>query len=97
MNILHIDCSSPPESHSRQLSAAIVKKLLEVTRGARIGRRDFASAPLPHASPEYATALSSPATLAARPTRLSGVCDPARPWRQPDLVGFCGISRATFV
>jgi FMN-dependent NADH-azoreductase len=67
MNILHIDCSPRPESHSRQLSAAIVKKLLEVAPGASISRRDFAAAPLPHASPDYATALSSPATLAAPP------------------------------
>jgi FMN-dependent NADH-azoreductase len=67
MNILHIDCSPRPESHSRQLSAAIIKKLLEVAPGASISRRDFAAAPLPHASPDYATALSSPATLAAPP------------------------------
>jgi FMN-dependent NADH-azoreductase len=67
MNILHIDCSPRPESHSRQLSAAIVKKLLEVAPGASITRRDFATTPLPHASADYATALSSPATLAAPP------------------------------
>ncbi|AMB88126.1 FMN-dependent NADH-azoreductase [Pseudomonas agarici] len=67
MNILHIDCSSRPESQSRQLSAAIVNKLLEVTPDASISRRDFAADPLPHASPDYATALSSPATLAAPP------------------------------
>jgi FMN-dependent NADH-azoreductase len=67
MNILHIDCSPRPESHSRQLSAAIVKKLLEVAPGAGISRRDFAASPLPHASPDYATALSTPATLAAPP------------------------------
>ncbi|MDX8494745.1 NAD(P)H-dependent oxidoreductase [Mesorhizobium sp. VK22B] len=67
MNILHIDCSPRPESQSRQLSAAIVKKLLEVAPEASISRRDFAAAPLPHASSDYATALSSPATLAAPP------------------------------
>ena len=65
MNILHIDCSPRPESHSRELSAAIVKKLLEVAPGVSISRRDFAAAPVPHASPDYATTLSSPATLAA--------------------------------
>jgi FMN-dependent NADH-azoreductase len=65
MNILHIDCSPRPESHSRELSAAIVQKLLEVLPGASISRRDLASAPLPHASADYATTLSSPATLAA--------------------------------
>jgi FMN-dependent NADH-azoreductase len=67
MNILHIDCSPRPESHSRQLSAAIIKRLFEVAPGASISRRDFAAAPLPHASSDYATALSSPATLAAPP------------------------------
>jgi FMN-dependent NADH-azoreductase len=65
MNILHIDCSPRPGSHSRQLSAAIVKQLLAVAPNASINRRDFAGTPLPHASPEYATTLSSPATLAA--------------------------------
>ncbi|HWU97052.1 MAG TPA: NAD(P)H-dependent oxidoreductase [Oxalicibacterium sp.] len=67
MNILHIDCSPRLESHSRRLSAAIVKKLLEVAPDASISRRDFAAAPLPHASSNYATALSSPTTLAAPP------------------------------
>jgi len=65
MNILHIDCSPRPESQSRQLSAAIVKKILEMAPEARICRRDFAASPLPHASPDYAMTLSSPATLAA--------------------------------
>jgi FMN-dependent NADH-azoreductase len=64
-NILHIDCSPRPESHSRQLSGAIVKKIVEVAPGASISRRDFAAVPLPHAAPDYATTLSSPATLAA--------------------------------
>ena len=64
-NILHIDCSPRPESHSRQLSGAIVKKILEVAPGASISRRDFAAVPLPHAASDYATTLSSPATLAA--------------------------------
>jgi FMN-dependent NADH-azoreductase len=72
MNILHIDCSPRPESHSRQLSAAIVRMLLEVAPGASISRRDFAAAPLPHASPNYATALSTPATLAVRPRGRTG-------------------------
>jgi FMN-dependent NADH-azoreductase len=68
MNILHIDCSPRPESHSRQLSAAIVRQLLEVAPGASISRRDFAVDPLPHASADYAATLSSPATLAAPPS-----------------------------
>lgn len=65
MNILHIDCSPRPESHSRQLSAAIVGRALALVPDATITRRDFAVAPLPHASSDYATTLSSPVTLAA--------------------------------
>jgi FMN-dependent NADH-azoreductase len=65
MNILHIDCSPRQESHSRQLSAGIVKKLLEVAPSASISRRDLGADPLPHAAADYATTLSSPATLAA--------------------------------
>jgi FMN-dependent NADH-azoreductase len=67
MNILHIDCSPRPRSHSRQLSAAIVEKLIKVAPGVTISRRDFAATSLPHASPDYATALSSPAALAFPP------------------------------
>lgn len=65
MNILHIDCSPRAESHSRSLSVAIVKRLLELAPGATIARRDFGTAPLPHATSGYAITLSSPATLAA--------------------------------
>jgi len=65
MNILHIDCSPRPESHSRKLSAAIVEKILEVAPAASIGRRDLGATPLPHAAADYATTLSSPTTLAA--------------------------------
>lgn len=65
MNILHIDCSPRLDSHSRGLSAAIVQQLLEIEPGAIISRRDLANAPLPHASADYATTLSTPATLAA--------------------------------
>ena len=65
MNILHIDCSPRSESHSRQLSAAIVERLLEIAPFASIIRRDLGTVPLPHASADYATTLSSPATLAA--------------------------------
>jgi FMN-dependent NADH-azoreductase len=67
MNILHIDNSPRRESHSRQLSAAIVEKLLEVAPGASITRRDLGADPLPHTVALYAAALSSPATLAAPP------------------------------
>jgi len=34
MNNLHVDSSPRQESHSRQLSAAIIEKLLEVAPGA---------------------------------------------------------------
>lgn len=43
-----------------------------LTPDASICRRDFAAAPLPHAAPNYATTLSSPATLAAP---LAGALD----------------------
>lgn len=65
MNILHIDCSPRPDSHSRKLSAAIIDKLLELMPDASISRRDLGAHPLAHAAPDYATTLSSPATLAA--------------------------------
>ena len=67
MNILHIDCSPRLQSHSRELSAAIVEKLLAVAPGARVIRQDFAAKALPHAAADYAVALSSPTTLAAPP------------------------------
>lgn len=65
MNILHIDCSPRPESHSRRLSAAIVERILALAPDADITRRDLAITPVPHAPSDYATTLSTPATLAA--------------------------------
>ncbi|WP_025600288.1 FMN-dependent NADH-azoreductase [Burkholderia sp. WSM2230] len=65
MNILHIDCSPRRESHSRQLSSAVVDKLLTILPGARISRRDLGYEPVPHASADYAAALATPASLAA--------------------------------
>ncbi|RVH05173.1 FMN-dependent NADH-azoreductase [Sinorhizobium meliloti] len=67
MHILHIDGSPRQESHSRQLSAAIVNKLREVAPGASITRRDLGLEPLPHTLASYAAALASPASLAAPP------------------------------
>ncbi|EJC84293.1 acyl carrier protein phosphodiesterase [Rhizobium leguminosarum bv. trifolii WSM2297] len=67
MNILHIDSSPRQQSHSRQLSAAIVEKLLEVAPGRAITRRDLGAEPLPQTLALYAAALASPATLAAPP------------------------------
>jgi FMN-dependent NADH-azoreductase len=63
--ILHIDCSPRMASHSRQLSAEIVERLLEVAPGAVVKRRDLGTDPLPHAASDYAITLSSPKTLAA--------------------------------
>jgi len=65
MNILHIDCSPRPESHSRQLSIAIVEKLLTILPGANISRRDLGREPVPHTGSDYAAVLASPAALAA--------------------------------
>jgi FMN-dependent NADH-azoreductase len=65
MNILHIDCSPRPESHSRQLSAAIVEKLLTISPDASISRRDLGYEPTPHIGSDYAAVLASPASLAA--------------------------------
>ena len=67
MNILNIDSSPHQQSHSRQLSAVIVEKLLAVAPEASITRRDLGVEPLPHTMADYAAALSSPATLAAPP------------------------------
>ncbi|MGY6127132.1 FMN-dependent NADH-azoreductase (plasmid) [Paraburkholderia strydomiana] len=65
MNILHIDCSPRRESHSRQLSSAVVDKLLAILPGASISRRDLGYEPIPHAGAGYAAALATPASLAA--------------------------------
>ena len=65
MNILHIDCSPRRESHSRQLSSAVVDKLLSILPDASISRRDLGYEPIPHASADYAAALATPASLAA--------------------------------
>jgi FMN-dependent NADH-azoreductase len=65
MNILHIDCSPRLKSHSRQLSREIVERLLEVSPGASISRRDLGAVPVPHVPSDYAITLSSPTALAA--------------------------------
>jgi FMN-dependent NADH-azoreductase len=65
MNILHIDCSPRPESHSRQLSAAVVEKLLAILPDANISRRDLGYEPIPQTGFDYAAVLASPASLAA--------------------------------
>ncbi|TCK19765.1 FMN-dependent NADH-azoreductase [Ancylobacter aquaticus] len=65
MNILHIDCSPRPVSHSRQLSAGIVQRLLSGAPGATISRRDLGTQPVPHPASDYAAALASPAAMMA--------------------------------
>lgn len=64
MNILHIDCSPRRESHSRQLSAAVVERLLKFDANASITRRDLGLEPIPHARTDYATMLSAPTVVA---------------------------------
>lgn len=59
MHILHIDCSPRASSYSRQLSAAIVARLVAVHAQARVVRRDLGTHPIPHAEPSYAHALSN--------------------------------------
>lgn len=68
MNILHIDCSPRPDSHSRQLSAGIIEKLLATAPDSSIRRRDLGADPLPHTSLEYATGVSSSAAMMAAPS-----------------------------
>ncbi|MEQ5773898.1 NAD(P)H-dependent oxidoreductase [Thalassospira sp. NFXS8] len=67
MNILHIDCSPRDESHSRQLSSAVVARLRGKNAGIDVTYRDLGRHPIPHTGAEYAIALSSPATLAEGP------------------------------
>jgi FMN-dependent NADH-azoreductase len=64
MNILHIDCSPRPQSHSRQLSAGIVERLLAIDPAATITRRDLGLEAIPHTGADYAAFLSSPEALA---------------------------------
>ncbi|EZQ15963.1 FMN-dependent NADH-azoreductase [Halopseudomonas bauzanensis] len=65
MNILLIDCSPRPNSHSRKLSAAIIARLLAVDPAAHVTRRDLGREPIPHAETSYANAISSAGELAA--------------------------------
>src|SRR3546814_20501815 len=65
MNILYIDCSPRPVSHSRRLSAAIVEKLLTILPNANIRRRDLGLDPIPHLGADYADVLATPESLAA--------------------------------
>jgi FMN-dependent NADH-azoreductase len=65
MNILHMDCSPRAESHSRQLSAAIVARILAHTPDAATVGRDLGNEPLPHPTPGYADSLSSPTAIMA--------------------------------
>ncbi len=72
MHILHIDCSPREQSHSRNLSAAIVARLLAAHPGASVTRRDLGRHPIPHAEAAYAGALAAPGNPdAGAATRLS--------------------------
>jgi len=63
INILHVDCSPRVESHSRQLSSAMLGKLQAEYPGATVLRRDLGLEPIPHTDGPYAAALASPAAL----------------------------------
>jgi FMN-dependent NADH-azoreductase len=65
MNILHIDCSPRQESHSRRLSEEVVGRLLALFPQGKVIRRDLGHALISHATPEYAAALATPASIAA--------------------------------
>ena len=65
MNILRIDCSPRAESHSRQLSAAMVARLLAVDPDAQVTHRDLGREPIAHTGADYAGALSSPQAMAS--------------------------------
>jgi len=71
MKILHIDCSPREESQSRKISAAIVTRLFAIDPDASVIRRDLGRDPVPHAQAGYATALSSPKTLASEQSILA--------------------------
>src|SRR5690606_16708716 len=77
MNILLIDCSPRPNSHSRKLSAAIIARLLAVDPAAHLTSRDLGRQRIPHAGPSYATAIASPGELAAGQSDSAG-----RLWEQ---------------
>lgn len=65
MNILHVDCSPRIESHSRALSSAMVKLLLEQHPHATVLRRDLGLEPIAHPDGRYAAALATPGAMAA--------------------------------
>jgi FMN-dependent NADH-azoreductase len=73
MNTLHIDCSPRPDSHSRQLSADIVERLLAALPEASVSRRDLGREPIPHHDPDYAAVLATPAALAATTSSSAAV------------------------
>lgn len=59
MKILHIDCSPRVGSWSRQLSSLIRDEFKATYPGVTIMRRDLGFDPIPHPSPDYASALST--------------------------------------
>lgn len=65
MNILHIDCSPRIESHSRALSSAMLRMLLERYPHATVLRRDLGLEPIAHPDGAYAAALATPGAMAA--------------------------------
>ena len=74
MKLLHIDSSISGEaSASRELTAAIVTALTEVTPGLEVTRRDLGANPLPHLDSALLTTIrpSSPADATTPGSRRS--------------------------
>jgi hypothetical protein len=86
MNILHIGV--PIMKHSRELSAAVAKKLLEVAPDASISRRDLGAGPLPHTMWRLRQRASS-----IFPKHLSGTIEAAGDCHRNADVYFPRLSR----
>lgn len=71
MIVLHIDCSARGTSHSRQLSAAIIERLVVAIPGIVVVRRDLGREPIPHVTAEYADSIASPEAIMASEGALS--------------------------
>jgi FMN-dependent NADH-azoreductase len=61
MNILHIDCSPRAGRTAASFRRAIVERILAIDLSASITRRDLGFEPIPHAEPDHAAVLFSPA------------------------------------
>jgi FMN-dependent NADH-azoreductase len=76
MKLLHVDASiTGDHSVSRQVSAAIVKSLREVTPGLEVTRRDLTAAPLPHLTLAHLPGQPAVAGLEAEQADSNAVID----------------------